>query len=130
MRTFLATLSGLIIGGIVIWVLEILGHILFPLPFKVDPTNLEQLRNLMFQVPLGALIALAVAHIVGVAVGMTFAKFIDKGNTMPLYIIGGLFLLSTGINLMAIPHPVWFSILDIAGVLIVSLLFIRSVKKS
>lgn len=130
MRTFLATLTGLIIGGIVIWILEILGHILFPLPFKVDPTNLEQLRNLMFQVPLGALIALAIAHFVGVAVGMTIAKFIDKGNTMPLYIIGGLFLLSTGINLMAIPHPVWFSILDVAGVLIVSLLFIRSVKKS
>lgn len=133
MKTFLATVAGLVIGGVMIWALEALGHQLFPLPFELDPQDpkyLEDLKNLMFKIPVESMIAIIVAHIVGVFTGLCVAKVIQKDSAVPVYIIGGLFLFSTGINLMVIPHPVWFSVTDIAGVLIVSLLFIRSVNKN
>lgn len=130
MKTFLASVAGLVIGGVMIWALEALGHQLFPLPFEIDPENLEDLRNLMFKIPVESMISIIVAHVVGVFTGLCVAKVIQKDSVVPLYIIGGLFLFSTGINLMVIPHPVWFSVADVGGVLIVSLLFIRSVNKN
>lgn len=130
MKTFLAAIAGLVIGGVMIWALEALGHQLFPIPFKIDPKNLEDLKNLMFKIPVESMIAIIVAHVVGVFTGLAVAKTIQKNSMIPIYIVGGLFLLSTGLNLMVIPHPVWFTIADVCGVLIVSLLFVRSMNKS
>lgn len=130
MKTFLAAVAGLVIGGVMIWALEALGHQLFPIPFKIDPNNLEDLRNLMYMIPVESLISIIVAHAIGVFTGLCVAKVIQKDSVIPIYIVGGMFLLSTGLNLMVIPHPVWFSIADVAGVLIVSLLFIRSMNKN
>ncbi len=130
MKTFLATIAGLITGGVMIWALEALGHQLFPVPFKVDPNNLEDLKYLMLKVPIESLIATVVAHVVGVFTGMCVAFVIQKESLIPLYVIGGLFLMSTALNLTMIPHPTWFNVADLSGVLLTSLLFLRSVKKN
>jgi len=113
-----------------IWALELLGHQLFPTQIKVDPNNLEDLRQYMLNMPVGSLVATVIAHIVGVFTGMCVAFVIEKDILMPLYIIGGLFLMSTALNLTMIPHPTWFNVADLAGVLLTSLLFLRSVKKN
>ena len=130
MKPFLATIAGLITGGVMIWALELLGHQLFPPQIKVDPNDLEGLKQLMLNIPVESLVATVIAHIVGVFTGMCVAFVIEKEILIPLYVVGGLFLMSTALNLTMIPHPTWFNVADLAGVLLVSLLFIGSVKKN
>jgi hypothetical protein len=130
MKPFLATIAGLITGGVMIWALELLGHQLFPPQIKVDPNDLEGLKQLMLNIPVESLVATVIAHIVGVFTGMCVAFVIEKEILIPLYVVGGLFLMSTTLNLTMIPHPTWFNVADLAGVLLVSLLFIGSVKKN
>ena len=130
MKTFLATIAGLITCSVMIWALEALGHQLFPVPLKVDPNNLDELKHLMLNIPVESLVTTVIAHIVGVFTGLCVASVIQKESLVPLYIIGGLFLMSTALNLTMIPHPTWFNVADLGGVLLTSLLFLGSVKKN
>jgi hypothetical protein len=113
MKTIIATVVGVISGGIAIWIFELIGHIIFPLNFDIDPTNLDEMKLLMFKIPVKSMIAVILAHVLGIIVGMYAATFVEKESFTPLYIVGGLLMLGSVLNLVAIPHPKWFAVTDI-----------------
>ena len=130
MKTFLATVAGIIVGVFTIWAIEAIGHLLFPLPAELTPTNLEELKQVVMIMPIKSLLVVIIAQIIGVFSGMYVGFIMQRENLTPLYIIAGLFIFSTVLNLILMPHPTWFMITDLSSILLVSLLFIRSVKKS
>lgn len=131
MRSFLAALAGIVSAGVAIWLFEFLGHVLFPIwDLNINPNDLDSLKQIMFQIPTGALIAVIVAHALGLLVGLVVARIIDKNSLGPLFGVAGIITLMTLINLLIIPHPTWFLIADLAGVLIVATWFIASRKKA
>ena len=130
MKTFLATVAGIIVGGFTIWAMEAIGHLLFPLPAELTPTNLEELKQVVMIMPIKSLLVVIIAQIIGVFSGMYVGFIMQRESLTPLYIIAGLFIFSTVLNLILMPHPTWFMITDLSSILLVSLLFIRSVKKS
>ena len=130
MKTFLATVAGIIVGVFTIWAIEAIGHLLFPLPVDLTPTNLEELKQVVMIMPIKSLLVVIIAQIIGVFSGMYVGFIMQRENLTPLYIIAGLFIFSTVLNLILMPHPTWFMITDLLSILLVSLLFIRSVKKS
>ena len=130
MKTFLATVAGIIVGVFTIWAIEAIGHLLFPLPAELTPTNLEELKQVVMIMPMKSLLVVIIAQIIGVFSGMYVGFIMQRESLTPLYIIAGLFIFSTVLNLISIPHPTWFMIADLLSILLVSLLFIRSVKKS
>lgn len=130
MKTFLATVAGIIVGVFTIWAIEAIGHLLFPLPAELTPTNLEELKQVVMIMPIKSLLVVIIAQIIGVFSGMYVGFIMQRESLTPLYIIAGLFIFSTVLNLISIPHPTWFMITDLLSILLVSLLFIRSVKKS
>jgi len=130
MKTFLATVAGIIVGVFTIWAIEAIGHLLFPLPAELTPTNLEELKQVVMIMPIKSLLVVIIAQIIGVFSGMYVGFIMQRENLTPLYIIAGLFIFSTVLNLILMPHPTWFMITDLLSILLVSLLFIRSVKKS
>lgn len=130
MKTFLATVAGIIVGVFTIWAMEAIGHLLFPLPAELTPTNLEELKQVVMIMPIKSLLVVIIAQIIGVFSGMYVGFIMQRESLTPLYIIAGLFIFSTVLNLISIPHPTWFMITDLSSILLVSLLFIRSVKKS
>jgi len=130
MKTFLATVAGIIVGVFTIWAMEAIGHLLFPLPAELTPTNLEELKQVVMIMPIKSLLVVIIAQIIGVFSGMYVGFIMQRESLTPLYIIAGLFIFSTVLNLISIPHPTWFMITDLLSILLVSLLFIRSVKKS
>lgn len=130
MKTFLATVAGIIVGVFTIWAMEAIGHLLFPLPAELTPTNLEELKQVVMIMPIKSLLVVIIAQIIGVFSGMYVGFIMQRENLTPLYIIAGLFIFSTVLNLILMPHPTWFMITDLLSILLVSLLFIRSVKKS
>lgn len=130
MKTFLATVAGIIVGVFTIWAMEAIGHLLFPLPAELTPTNLEELKQVVMIMPIKSLLVVIIAQIIGIFSGMYVGFIMQRESLTPLYIIAGLFIFSTVLNLISIPHPTWFMITDLLSILLVSLLFIRSVKKS
>ena len=130
MKTFLATVAGIIVGVFTVWAIEAIGHLLFPLPAELTPTNLEELKQVVMIMPIKSLLVVIIAQIIGVFSGMYVGFIMQRESLTPLYIIAGLFIFSTVLNLILMPHPTWFMITDLLSILLVSLLFIRSVKKS
>ena len=130
MKMFLATVAGIIVGVFTIWAMEAIGHLLFPLPAELTPTNLEELKQVVMIMPIKSLLVVIIAQIIGVFSGMYVGFIMQRESLTPLYIIAGLFIFSTVLNLILMPHPTWFMITDLLSILLVSLLFIRSVKKS
>lgn len=68
------------------------------------------------------------AHVFGVLAGLIVARLICKTSNVPIYIIGGLHMLATVINIFMIPAPVWFIIADLVLPIIIILYFLRTKK--
>ena len=124
MKIFSATFFGLIVCFLAIPLLELAGHVLFPVPFKVDFTKMEEFNANKHLIPPGAYICVAVAHVASLVIGLITARKIVKTNMIPLYIIAGFLLFGTIANLVSIPHPLWFELLDLTLVTSVSILML------
>ncbi|MCB0401349.1 MAG: hypothetical protein KDD41_04650 [Flavobacteriales bacterium] len=104
-----AALLGLLIGYLVVMGIETLAHFLFPVSVLLTPENLEAYMD---QIPIGSKLMVILAHLLGGFVAVfTTLKLAKK--RLPGYIIGALFLAFTVMNLVMIPHPVWFAIADV-----------------
>jgi hypothetical protein len=111
MKRFLAVLTGCAVGIIVIFISEKLGHIIYPLPANIDPKNMEQLKELMATVPPMYLILVLIGAFLGSFVGGLISTIIVKTKDKTPALIVGLVLTVLGlINILFIPHPMWFNV--------------------
>ena len=128
MRIFLGTFLGLIAAFFSIALLEPLGHLLFPVPFKIDFNNIDELESKLHLIPFGTHIFVAIVHGLGLAIGLGVSRLIEKNTIYPILIIGGFVVFATIINVFIIPHPLWFSILDlliVSSILIITIIFLK-----
>ena len=56
MRNVVGVIMGMIAGGTLVAMVEGLGHVLFPLPEGVNPTDTESLKANMDKIPLGSML--------------------------------------------------------------------------
>jgi hypothetical protein len=118
MKNVLATITGFIVASLVVYLIEQLGWNFFPLPDSIDPMDAESLKQNIDLIPKGSMIFVIIAHAIGAFSGMTLAGFISKKSLIPSYIVGGLMILATIVNLVMIPSPIWFIVLDLLGVIL------------
>ena len=123
MRTFLATLVGIITAVLVMFLLESLGHILLPLPEHLAADINEIIKHPEL-IPAPILISVLISHILGLFTGLMVASFIDKETLYPLFLIGGFLFIGSIATVLALPHPLWFTICDIGGMFAVGLLVV------
>ncbi len=108
-RSVLAVLVGAIVAGILIAVVEAIGHLVYPPPPGIDPTDPESLRTAIGSVPVGALVAVLVAWAIGTFAGSWLAARIAGRAGMAHGMVVGLLMLAAGVaNMLIIPHPLWF----------------------
>ncbi len=125
-RSIVAVIAGCIVAVIVIMSFEAVGMIIWPPPkelsevlkdpalFKKLQSEPEALRALMAQIPVAAFLNVLAAHAAGCFVGGWLATRIAKSaRVLPGLILGALMTLVGIANLMAIPHPVWFTATDV-----------------
>lgn len=110
MKRILAVLAGCVIGILFIFLGEALSHALYPPPPNLDPNDLEQLKNMMEQAPKAALAIVLLSAFIGSLVGGIIASTIYKKGAKAAVIVGAVFTVLGGINLIAIPHPLWFTL--------------------
>lgn len=125
LRKISAVVLGAVTAVVLIIVIEALGHAIYPPPADLDVTNFEALQAYVMNAPPAALLFVMAAWIIATLVGGLLACFI-AAETPLVYaaIIGGLVLLGTIINLLSIPHPLWFSITSVLA--IIATVFITS----
>jgi len=126
-KTILGVLLGLLAGFVVVAGIEYLGHSLFPLPEKMDMTNMANVELYLEKIPFGALLMVILAHFFGSASAIFTALKVSKKN-LAAYIVGVLFFAATVANLFIIPHPTWFTVSDVVAIIIAMILVFKYLK--
>lgn len=113
-KPIVGILFGLLLGFIVVYAIEAIGHLLFPVPFKVTIENLEEYAH---QIPLGSMLMVLLAHFLGAAIAVFTCLKMSK-KRLPAFIVAGLFFSASVLNLLFIPHPTWFTIVDVVVIIL------------
>ncbi len=111
LKTALAVVAGIITGGIVIAVVETLTA--EKPPEGLDFNNKEQMAEYVKGLPFKAFGFLMLAYFLGsVAAGYVANLIARSAGYQPALIAGfGLFVVGA-INLIMIPHPLWFAVVS------------------
>jgi hypothetical protein len=111
-RNIPAILAGLLSGFIVIALVESLAHFFYPPPDEAFATH-EELKAFVLQLPLGAKLLVLAAWAAGSFAGGTVAAMVLKSsNASASLITGGILMVSGIMNLLVVPHPMWFWIVS------------------
>ena len=116
-KNIAAGIAGVVIAGLLVWLVEMLGQTVYPPPADLKFADPDAMRAYIDMLPLGALLFVAAAWFIG-TLGGTFAAC-KIGTARPIVfagVVGGLMLIATAANLIMIPHPLWFSILGLVGI--------------
>lgn len=114
-----AGIAGVVVAGLLVWVVEMIGHSAYPIPEGLDYRDTEAMTAYVAALPVGALLSVVIAWFLG-ALGGTFVG--ARIGTAPPYIfavlVGGFVLLGIGLNLVAIPHPTWMAVTGVVGTIV------------
>ena len=117
-KNVIATILGLIAASASIFLVEKLGHTLFPMPKSIDPNDIDSIKNNIHLIPKGNMAFVALAHGIGILTGMFIAGMISKTSLIPAYIVGGLMMAISIAYYFFIPSPTWFVLTDLACIII------------
>lgn len=115
-KNILAVVAGIIIGSIVNMAFIVMSSRIIPPPDGSDLTTSEGLIASMHLMEPKHFIFPFLAHAIGTFVGAILAVKIAVTHKMKLsFAIGVIFLVGGIINVMILPSPLWFTILDLLG---------------
>jgi len=118
-KNIAASIVGIVIAVALVWLVEKVGHAVYPPPADLDFADPDAMRAYMATVPAGALLFVGSAWFVGTLGGtFTACKLRRAKPVMFAVVVGGLMLIATAANLIMIPHPIWFSILGVGRVVV------------
>ncbi len=112
-RIIIGVIAGLVIGVLVIYAIESLGHRLYPLPPGVDLEHPEAMGEWIETLPAGAFAIILAAFVGGSFAGGLVSTLIARDRPVPALLVGGLLTVAGIANVMMIPHPLWFTIVSV-----------------
>lgn len=113
-RNVLAVLAGVVVAVILIALVEAVGHLVYPLPEGIDPNDSESLKAAMSRIPAGAMAFVLFAWAVGtLAGGWVATRIAAKGTVLHAMIVGVILMAVGALNMLMIPHPLWFWIVGL-----------------
>lgn len=115
-RKILAVPAGLLAGGIGIFLIEALGHQLYPLPAGMNQNDMEGMKTYVTTAPFMALFFVIIAYAVGALVsGFVSTKVAADRSKLYALLCGLIFLVQSIYMMYSLPTPTWFWI---AGILV------------
>lgn len=105
-RKIIAVIGGIVVGAVVVFAAESVGHGLYPPPTDINLNNPEDMKRLVAAMPVEAKILVVIAWFLGALAGAWTAI---KISAMPSlgWTIGLVFALLSLVTVFSIPHPVW-----------------------
>jgi hypothetical protein len=114
LRKILAVVCGMLAGGIVVGLIESLSSSLYTAPADLDWNDAEALAEFVRSIPPAAMGLVIAAHAAGAFVGAAVCVLVARRQWLTgAVIVGSLFSLAGIANLISIPHPLWFAIVDV-----------------
>lgn len=114
LKNIIAVVTGIIFGSIVNMGIIMISGSIIPPPEGADITTMEGLKASMHLFGPKNFIFPFLAHAGGTFVGALLAALIAANHKMRFAIsIGVVFLIGGVMNVMMLPSPLWYSVLDI-----------------
>ncbi len=115
-RNILAVISGLVLGSAVNMGIIMISGSIIPPPEGVDNTTMEGLKVGMHLFLPKHFLFPFLAHAIGTFAGALLAAIISVNRKMQLALVVGVFFLAGGIaNILMLPSPLWFTVVDLVG---------------
>lgn len=115
-RNILALITGLVVGSIVNMGIIMISGSIIPPPEGADVTTMEGLQESMHLFQPKHFLMPFLAHAFGTLTGAITTGFIVVSGQMKWALGVGAFFLIGGIgNVIALPSPLWFNIVDLVG---------------
>ena len=113
-RGLIGLVFGIIAGGITVMLVESISSLMYPRPEGMAWDDLEAMKEFVASLPMPAFLIVLVAHVAGAFVAGFVCYAVSKKASVwfPLG-LGGFFLLGGAMNLVSIPHPIWFAVADL-----------------
>ena len=114
-RNVIAVIIGIIVAGVVIFSVQQVNERLFPLPDGLTIEDREGMIAHIKTLPTLAFIIVLLSYLLGTIAGCFVALKIASSHFLPIcLIVAGFLLIMSIINLITIPHPLWFSLVNLA----------------
>ena len=119
-RKIVAVVIGVIVAVGLVFIVQTIGHNIYPVAGDVNVNNKEQLAELIGRMPLGALLFVPASWFAGAVGGGLVAVVTARGDQALLLAatVATFILVAGGTTLITIPHPIWLVITGIAAVLL------------
>ncbi|PJZ57399.1 hypothetical protein [Leptospira barantonii] len=116
LKNILALVAGAVLGSVVnMGIITASGSIIAP-PEGADVTTMEGLKASMHLFQPKHFILPFVAHAFGTLVGAYVAALISASHKIIFAMVIGVLFLAGGIaNVMMLPSPIWFAVVDLVG---------------
>lgn len=119
LRDVLGAITGIAVAVLTVMLFEWISHMMYPVPADLDITSTAALADHMASAPPGALILVLAGYFVATFDGTFIACWIGRAKPVIFaMVVGVLMLVATVSNLIMIPHPMWFNIAAVAGIII------------
>ncbi len=114
MKNILAVIAGLLVSVIIFSLFEFLSTMLNPLPTEIEISDKVAMKEYISSLPISAMLIILAGYAIGsFLTGVVIGK-ISKSPLKKLPLIAGSILtIAAIINLVTIPAPVWFMIINI-----------------
>lgn len=116
LKNIIAVIAGFLCGSLLNGGIIMISTSVIPPPNGADVTTMEGLRASMHLFEPRHFLMPFLAHALGTFAGAFLAAKIAVSHRMKFALLIGILFLAGGItNVILLPSPLWFSILDIAG---------------
>lgn len=116
LRNIIAVLVGLVVGSVVNMGIIMISGSVIPPPEGADVTTSEGLKAAMHLFQPKHFIMPFMAHALGTFVGALLAALIAANRKLLFAMVIGIFFLAGGVaNVLMLPSPIWFTVIDLAG---------------
>jgi hypothetical protein len=117
-RKLAGAVVGIVLAMMVVALIQMVGHFLFPQPELPANPSPQQVRDAVAAAPVGAKAMVVLSWFLGALVGVWAALRISKGARRSALVVAGAVLLLTIAVLLSVSHPTWM----VAGGLLVPII--------
>jgi len=111
LRSIAGAFAGIVVAVILVSLVELLGHQVYPPPADIRTYDAEKMAAYVEALPLGAFLFVLAAWVIGAFGGSGVALMLAPSRRGTLaWVVTGFILVSAVMNLLFIPHPVWFGV--------------------
>ena len=126
LRNVLAFVIGVVTAFVTVWLVNKVGHMVYPPPAGLDFSNPDAIRPYLATLPIGAFLFILASSVVAAFDGTLVACFIGTAQPRVFGVVVGGFVFAASVaNFIVIPHPLWLALATLAGVILSALLAMR-----